>query len=324
MRIKTEDIFQHPTESEKLAASEEVLDLAEVPFIREKRRSTLISKLRVSDDHSKVVFTVDIGNTERQTAGIRDMAKRCYSPLPIQNVCQCEFGASSNVLFYTETDHANRPCSVKMVDLETNKTTTIFTDDDPTHYIDLGISKDKQFLIIASNTKEDSEIWVLPRKLDPDIVPTPTKLISRLPEVKAHIDHIKDFFVTITNDSSYRVKTLKDDGTGEWTDLLEPKLVDENDLVITEFDCFESFVVLYCKVNGKPDIWVHDLDSKSTRPLKVAADVGEISPMVNDDYKATKVDFLFSSPFVYQQLYRYDHTQKKHFLKKETKLIGSP
>jgi protease II len=283
-----------------------VLDLAEVPFIREKRKSTVITKLRVSDDHGKVAFSVDIGNTERQTVGIRDMVKGSYSHFHIENVCQCEFGASSNILFYTETDDANRPGAVKMIDLDTNKTTTVFVDDDPTHYIDLGVTKDKNFLIIASNTKEDSEIWILPRDPNTTEVITPVKLINRVPEVKAHIDHVRDFFITITNDEdgSYRIKTLKDDQIGrshaDWQDLLDPKLFTDSELVITEFDCFSSFVVLYCKVNGKPDILIHDLDSHKTTPLNVTPDVGEISPMVNDDYNATSVDFMFNSPFIYQ------------------------
>ena len=43
-------------------------------------------------------------------------------------------------------------------------TQTIFVDDDPTHYVDIGSTKDKKYLIIASNTKEDSEIYVLKRE----------------------------------------------------------------------------------------------------------------------------------------------------------------
>ena len=71
--------------------------------------------------------------------------------------------ADNNLLFYTETDHTNRPCKVKMLDLQTNKSTSVFADDEPTHYIDLGVTKDKKFVVMASNTKEDSEIWILPR-----------------------------------------------------------------------------------------------------------------------------------------------------------------
>jgi len=41
----------------------------------------------------------------------------------------------------------------------------LFIDDDPTHYIDIGVTKDKKYLIISSNTKEDSETWVIERSL---------------------------------------------------------------------------------------------------------------------------------------------------------------
>lgn len=101
-----------------------------------------------------------------------------------------------------------------MMDVESGKTTTIFTDDDPTHYIDLGVTKDKKFLVIAINTKEDSEIWILPRQVDPTAeVVTPFKLISRMPEIKAHIDHVRDFFVTITTDEAFnnRIAAIKDE-----------------------------------------------------------------------------------------------------------------
>ena len=67
---------------------------------------------------------------------------------------------------------------------------------------------------------------------------------------EAHIDHIRDFFVTITTDeaSDYCIKSLQDnkiDMKGEtsisqadWENLLDPALFKGKELVITEFDCF--------------------------------------------------------------------------------------
>jgi protease II len=176
---------------------------------------TVVSKLKMSDDHSRSVFILDIGNTERLTAGVKDMTSNKVLPIRLKNVSQVEFGSNNNILFYTETDHSNRPCKVKMLNLETNFETSIYRDDDPTHYIDLGVTKDKKFLIIASNTKEDSEIWILPRSADPSKqVLTPIKLISRIKDVKAHIDHLRDFFITITTldsvNKQYKIAKLDD------------------------------------------------------------------------------------------------------------------
>ena len=49
------------------------------------------------------------------------------------------------------------------MDLKTAAKSIVFEDKEPTHYVDLGMTKDKKFLIISSNTKEDSEVLVLPR-----------------------------------------------------------------------------------------------------------------------------------------------------------------
>ena len=85
----------------------------------------------------------------------------------LPNVGQIEFGGGPNpkVIYFTESDsETNRPRKVKRLCLETMVQSTIFVDDNPTHYVDIGVTKDKKFLIISSNTKEDAEIWVLPRE----------------------------------------------------------------------------------------------------------------------------------------------------------------
>ena len=85
----------------------------------------------------------------------------------LPNISQIEFSGGSNpkFLYFTECDvESNRPSKVKRLCLETLEQTSVFIDNDPTHYIDIGVTKDQKFLVISSNTKEDSEIWVLPRE----------------------------------------------------------------------------------------------------------------------------------------------------------------
>jgi protease II len=93
------------------------------------------------------------------------------------------------------------------------KERTIFSDPDPTHYIDIGLSKDGKYLIINSNTKEDSEVWVLDRLTEEEQV-LPINIMPRKPSIKAHIDHLRDFFIMITNhgvkSKNYKITTLND------------------------------------------------------------------------------------------------------------------
>ena len=117
------------------------------------------------------------------------------------------------------------------MNLETLEENSIFVDDDPTHYVDIGQTKDGKFLVISSNTKEDSEIWVLPRDNSSSM---PIKLFPRVKDARAHIDHLRDFFVTITTigdkNKNFKIATLKDEMISEervptrddWKDLLTP------------------------------------------------------------------------------------------------------
>lgn len=97
--------------------------------------------------------------------------------------------------------------------------------------MDIGQTKDGKFLVISSNTKEDSEIWVLPRDNSSSM---PIKLFPRVKDARAHIDHLRDFFVTITTigdkNKNFKIATLKDEMISEervptrddWKDLLTP------------------------------------------------------------------------------------------------------
>ena len=85
---------------------------------------------------------------------------------------------------------------------------SIFIDDNPTNYVDIGITKDKRYLVISSNTKEDSEIWVLDRDETNEEV-LPHKLVPRVQDVKAHIDHLRDFFVILSTQGSTTTKNYR-------------------------------------------------------------------------------------------------------------------
>lgn len=184
---------------------------------------------------------------------------------------------------------------MKRLCLETMQATSIFVDDDPTHYVDIGVTKDQKYLIISSNTKEDSEIWVLPREGGDEAQPgqdafSPAKIVHREKDVRVHIDHLRDFFVTITTDENknYKLAKLPDskiqDGIplSEWEDLLAG--FSNQDLVITELDVFKDFFAIYCKRNGRPEILIQDLDTNEFHSIDVDEEVGEILPGLNQDY----------------------------------------
>lgn len=220
-RHKHGQAFQSVEEAKQ--HTETILDLEEVPFVSKGMlKKTIVDKVKMNDDHSLVAFTLDIGNTERITGGVKCMLKNEVLPhVKLEGISQLEFGAGRDTMFFVETDSLNRPYKVKKLDLRTMETTTVFVDSDQTHYVDIGVTKDGKYILINSNTKEDSEVWVMDRAGQA----APSKLIPRRQGVRAHIDHLRDFFIMITNhgvkSKNYKLATLNDsDLQGEWEDLV--------------------------------------------------------------------------------------------------------
>jgi len=120
-------------------------DLVKSGFVHQREaQMTVIDKLKMNSDHSKIGFTVDIGNQEIITGGIKCMkTNKILSHIRLENISSMEFGADGDTLYYVETDEHNRPYKVKQLSLETGNAQSIYIDDDPTHYIDIALSKDQ-------------------------------------------------------------------------------------------------------------------------------------------------------------------------------------
>jgi len=187
---------------DNLEAVLSVVDLVNVGFVPQKHLlTTVVDKIKLNYDHSKVAFTVDIGNNERCTGGLKDMnTGKIDLDIKLKDISAIEFAKNDNLIFVELDDH-NRPYNVKRKNLCTLEEQSLLVDDDPTHYIDISLSKDKEFIFINSATKEDSEIWVIDNREGNENF-TPKLLLPRQKDVRIHIEHVRDFFMKISNNDS--------------------------------------------------------------------------------------------------------------------------
>ena len=55
-------------------------------------RTTVVDKIKMTRDHSKIAFTVDIGNNERLSGGVKDMKTgKILSHIKLNSVSALEF-----------------------------------------------------------------------------------------------------------------------------------------------------------------------------------------------------------------------------------------
>ena len=84
-------------------AAEKVLDLRDVRHIRNPT-TTFIDKIKISDDHTRVAFNVDINNNEKLSLGIMDIkTSKVLDWIP--NANQAEFDSSGDNKFSKSSKH---------------------------------------------------------------------------------------------------------------------------------------------------------------------------------------------------------------------------
>jgi protease II len=77
--------------------------MAQIPFIPKKLlKKSFVQKLKMSDDHNIVGFTIDVGNTEILTGGFKDMTTGKILSTKLERVGGIEFG--TDCVFFTECD----------------------------------------------------------------------------------------------------------------------------------------------------------------------------------------------------------------------------
>ena len=73
-------------------------------------RNTVVDKMKMNNDHTLIAFTVDIGNNEILTGGVKSMKTgKLIRDIKLEGISQLEFGKDSDTLYYVEMDSLNRP-----------------------------------------------------------------------------------------------------------------------------------------------------------------------------------------------------------------------
>ena len=65
-----------------------------------------------------------------------------------------------------------------------------------------------------------------------------------------------------------------------------------------------------------------DLNTQKFNTIRVDDKIGEITPAINQNYRESRLRFTFTSPFVYDDLYEYDHNTGRVDLLQSNKLTG--
>ncbi|KAF0697092.1 Aste57867_12199 [Aphanomyces stellatus] len=281
-----------------------------------------IGVFKVSPDGRYLAYTMDMTGDELYEAYVKDLRSSRITKIR-SHVRSIEWDQVGS-LYYTVPDMVHRPCRVFRHRMGVSAPDThIFTEDDPSVFLDVVLTKDMKFVLINANSKRSSEVHSLDAT---NTAATPQLVRARDPNVLYFADHADDAFYIVTNAdqaSNYKVVKLpdsaRDAGDGAWTTFAP----DAPDVKIDEMDLFHEYLVLYERKGGFPRIRILPLhQDASTSGHVIPLDDHPccvLYPAANRDFGSNTLRFSLSTPLVPEIVYQYHiPTRQLDVLKDDT------
>ncbi|WP_309129647.1 S9 family peptidase [Microbacterium sp.] len=217
----------------------------------------------ISDDGSRLLWSVDVDGSELYTVHVRDLVSGERLDDVIENTGQAFFTPDGQSVIYTTRDEAWRPDTLWLHRLGTpaNADVKLFHEPDERFWLGAGITRSKRFLVIGLGSKVTSEELLLDLS---DLTASPRVIWPRRDGVEYSVDHAvvdgEDRLLILHNDGALDfelVSVALSDPEGERRVLL-PHTAGTR---LLDVDCFRDFATVEYRSGGMPRAAILDYRS---------------------------------------------------------------
>lgn len=277
----------------------------------------------VSPDHRLLAFSVDTTGAEHFTLMVKELASGRILPDRIERV---HFGATwaadNRTLFYTRTDHAQRPDRIFRHVLGTDGSgdAMVFHEPDVLFRVGIGRTKDDRWLVLSSSSFTTSEAHVVPA----DRPDAGFRVVEpRTPGLLYSLTHQDGRFLIRTNaDGAGNFKLMETPverpGRASWRDRVPHR----DSVLLDGFDVFRDHLVLYERREGLRQIRVMDVRTGEDHSISFEEPVFTASPGANPEYDTRILRFNYQSMVTPSSVYDYDMAARTRELRKRTEVLG--
>jgi oligopeptidase B len=301
----------------KLQAPEQVL--LDENLVAGKRAYSRVGVRAVSPDGTLLAYTWDTTGGEWYTLYLKDLRTGRLLPDRIDSVnYELEWAADNRTLFYGRSDAAHRPYRVHRHQLgSSDPDGLVFEDLDPLFNVEIGKSKDEQYLLVNAESFTSSETRFLAAN-------QPTgdwRVISpRAKDVVYSVEHHGSDFLIRTNDKALNFKLVrapvKDPGPANWTVVVAPR----DSVLLEGLDVFRGYAALYERGNAVRRIRILSFTTGQSYEVEFPEEVSTFQSANNPEYDTDLVRFTYTSPVTPASVYDFDMKQRTRTLKKRTEV----
>lgn len=237
-----------------VAGGEEQLILDEAALAKDKEFFRL-GGVAISEDDRIMAYSSDTDGSERFTVHFRDLTTGADLPDAIPGTLGGSvFSKDGTSLLYGLVNENWRIDTIKLhrmgTDVADDK--VIYTEPDHGFQAGVGMTQDRNWIVIATGNNETSELRLLPAD---DPLATPILVRARKTGVEYDVEAHGETLFIHTNDTStqFRLVTAPISTPGEWTERIAPS----PGFYMTSVTTFADFFVVEGRDNGLDQVEIH-------------------------------------------------------------------
>ena len=266
-----------------------------------------VGTLSVSPDGRLLAYTTDNTGFRQYTLAVKNLEAGELLADTAERVGSIVWAADSAALFYvTEDEQTKRQDRVWRLELGASAV-EVFFEADERFNVDVGRTRDRQYLLLEIASHTTSETWFL-RAAEPE--GDFQLLAERVDDEEYSVDHRDGFFYLRTNHAAEQFRLMRtpveSTARASWAEILPER----EDAPLEDFDLFHEFVVASYRELGLPVLQVYALNEDglpaAPREIRFPDPAYEAEGEINVDFGAATFRYAYESLVRPASVFVYD------------------
>ena len=320
--IRTEAGKQYPIRCRKKIsadANEEVL--LDVNELAKGQAFMTVQAFAVSTDGNLLAYSYDNTGFRQFNLAVKDLRTGQTLVDHAERVGSVVWANDNRTIFYTQEDATSKRQYrlYRHTVGSSDPDRLVYEEPDEKFTVRAFKTRSEAYIIMELRSHTTSEARYIPAK---DPAADWKTIEPRKQGVEYYADHNADSFYIRANDTgrNFRLVTapVTDPGSKNWHEVMGHNAA----IMLDEMDMFRSFLVLYERENGLPQIRVVDLRNGHSRRLAFPEPAYDVRPYTNRVYDTTEFRYAYESPITPASVFSYDMETGASQLLKQKEVPG--
>jgi oligopeptidase B len=318
---RTEEGKQYPIQCRRkgsMEAPEEIL--LDANELAKAHKFVGVGAFAVSDDQNLLAYTVDFTGFRQYTLQVKDLRTGMVLPDNTERVTSVEWAADNKTLFLTTEDAVTKRSDKlwrHVLGAETFE--PVYDEKDELYDIDLGKTRDRQYLVLNIESKDTTEARYLRAAHPADAFAV---FLPREKKHRYYLDHREGTFYIKTNKpgKNFAIVTAaeNDPNPKNWKTFVAQR----DDVLVQDIDLFRDFAVVVEKAEGLNRLRVYQFADKKWNSIAFPEPVYSAFPIPVPDYDSKTYRYNYQSFITPSSIYDYDVAGGQSTLQKRQPVLG--